>query len=290
MDEFLSEKEQIERLRDWWRENGWFLVGGVALGALALFGWHQYQRYLDNRSVHAEALYGQVRDALGDNDRDSAAKLVEQLRDEYGSSPYTDQAGLLLARAYLVTDTSKAADELRYVMDHTRDHELGLIARLRLARVLIYEKKEQAALDLLAVDEPGEFAAQIDEVRGDAYVALGEADAARTAYASALTAPGADWVNRNFLQMKIDALGPPEKAESAAGSETANPEQSPAGGAGEPGAAGAGAGATGAGEPGGAGASPAPQSAAPGAQQNAAPPAQPGAASPEQQQSPGSAK
>jgi predicted negative regulator of RcsB-dependent stress response len=230
VDEFLSEKEQIERIREWWRENGWFLVGGVALGAIALFGWHQYQRHLDTRAVQAEELYVQVRDAVGDNDRDAAAKLVEQLRDEYASSPYTDQAGLILARAYLVSDTSKAGEELRYVMEHTGDQELGLIARLRLARVLIYEMKEQDALNLLAVDDPGQFAAQIDEIRGDAYVALGDADAARTAYASALTAPGADWLNRNFLEMKLSSLGSDDAAANAAADSAAADTPAPGSG------------------------------------------------------------
>jgi predicted negative regulator of RcsB-dependent stress response len=45
VDEYLSDNEQVERLRTWWRENGWFVIGGVALGFLALFGWRQYGEY-----------------------------------------------------------------------------------------------------------------------------------------------------------------------------------------------------------------------------------------------------
>ena len=41
MDEFLSEKEQIEQIREWWRENGWYLIGGVAIGVLGLLGWNR---------------------------------------------------------------------------------------------------------------------------------------------------------------------------------------------------------------------------------------------------------
>jgi predicted negative regulator of RcsB-dependent stress response len=217
VDEYLSEKEQIERIREWWRENGWYLVGGIALGALALFGWNRYQHYVDTRGEQAAALYAQVRDALADDNRESAQRLLGQLREDYASSPYTDQAGLMLARAFLVSDTSKAAEELRYVMEHTDDHELGLIARLRLARVLIYQKQDRQALNLLAVDDPGQFAARISEIRGDAYVALKDTEAARTAYTSALTAPGSDWLNRNFLEMKLDALGSPQQAADVEG-------------------------------------------------------------------------
>ena len=32
MDELLSEKEQVEKLRQWWKENGPFVIGGLVLG------------------------------------------------------------------------------------------------------------------------------------------------------------------------------------------------------------------------------------------------------------------
>lgn len=217
MDEYLTEKEQIERIREWWRDNGWYVITGIVLGALMIFGVREYRAHRIAQTEQAAVLYGQVRDAIDGDHVDAAAGLVKQMREKFSSSPYTDQAGLMLARAYLNTEPSQAAVALRYVMDHSRDHELGLIARLRLARVLIFQKKYQDALDLLAVDNPGEFEAQISEIRGDAYVALGDQAAARTAYANALTAPGADWINRNFLQMKLGALKQAGEAEKGSG-------------------------------------------------------------------------
>ncbi len=215
MDEFLTEKEQIERIREWWGENAWYLIGGIVLGALVIFGVREYRHHVDVQAQRAQALYSQVREAIDKDHVDAAATLVGQLRKDYASSPYTDQAGLMLARSYLQSETTQAAKELRYVMDHSKDHELALIARLRLARVLIYEKQYKDALNLLAVDNPGQFEARISEIRGDAYVALGDTDAARTAYSSALTAPGADWLNRDFLQMKLGALPQANAAKAA---------------------------------------------------------------------------
>ena len=43
MNEYRTEKEQLELFREWWREYGWYLVGGVAFAALGYFGWNQYQ-------------------------------------------------------------------------------------------------------------------------------------------------------------------------------------------------------------------------------------------------------
>ena len=38
MDDLLSEKEQIEQMRAWWSEYGNYVLSGVALGAIILFG------------------------------------------------------------------------------------------------------------------------------------------------------------------------------------------------------------------------------------------------------------
>jgi hypothetical protein len=81
-----------------------------------------------------------------------------------------------------------------------------MVARLRLARVLAYRDRAQEALAILDVPEPGQFAGRIAEIKGDIHVALGETDAARTAYLEAMVAPGAELLDRGFLQMKLSDL------------------------------------------------------------------------------------
>jgi len=206
VDEYLSEKEQLERIREWWRENGWYLVAGAALGAVAIFGFKQYRNYVEARAEAAAALYLDLQDVLEDDDRTAAEALLAELREEHPKSPYTDQAGMLLAGYYLTSEPSRAADELRFVMERTGDRDLGRIARLRLARVLMYQGRHEEALRLLDVADLGPFTAQYREAAGDAHYALGNTDAARAAYEEALRAPGAEWLNRTFVEMKLDAL------------------------------------------------------------------------------------
>jgi predicted negative regulator of RcsB-dependent stress response len=215
VDEYLSEKEQIERIRDWWRENGWYLVAGAALGAVALFGFNQYRNYTESRAESAASLYLELQDVLQDDDRTAAEALLTELREEYPRSPYTDQAGLLIAGLYLARDPDRAAGELRYVLQSTDDRELGLIARLRLARVMIHQSSHDEALRLLEVADLGPFAAQFSEARGDAYYGMGNVEAAREAYANALISPGAEWLNRAFVEMKLDALDSPAALEES---------------------------------------------------------------------------
>jgi predicted negative regulator of RcsB-dependent stress response len=227
VDEYLSDNEQVERLRTWWRENGWFVIGGVALGFLALFGWRQYQAYTSGQAEAAAALYSQVRQATEAKNEVEATALLAQLRSQYPSSAYTPQAGLLVASSLLVAAPDRAAEELRKVMEESDDDpELAMIARLRLARVLAYREQYDEALSLLAVSEPGQFAGRLNEVKGDIQTALGRVDEARAAYLAAMVADGSELLDRNFLQMKLNDLPGAATASSAAPPAAAPPAES----------------------------------------------------------------
>lgn len=209
--EDLSEREQIERLREWWRENGWYIVGGIALGALLLFGWNQYQAWQEQRAVGASTVYQSLAAAVEADDERAAGELFATLRDEHGSSPYADQAGLLMARLHLRrSEPERAAEVLRDVMRGSSDEELALVARLRLARVLAYLEAYQEALQVLDVRDAGPYTGRLHEVRGDVHAAMGDAAAARAAYMQALVAPGSEFLDRSFLQMKLNDLPAPE--------------------------------------------------------------------------------
>ncbi len=215
MDEFLSEKEQIEQIREWWRENGWYLIGGVVLGIIGLVGWVQYNSYQQTQAEQAAAIYVELRQAVADDAAGDARSLLAELRADYPTSPYTDQGGLLVAVMRLdAGQLTGAIDDLRVVMDGTSDPELSLIARLRLARVLAQQASYDDALAALEVD-PGTFSARYNEVRGDIHVAMGDSESARTAYNAALSTQEINLVDRNLVQMKLDALPPvpPQQAE-----------------------------------------------------------------------------
>jgi predicted negative regulator of RcsB-dependent stress response len=241
VDEYLSDKEQAERLRQWWRENGWFLIGGVAIGLLALYGYRQYFAYQDRQSENAAALYASIRAATESSDIEAAETAFGQLRSEHPEHAYTYQAALLVAGKEVVTAPDSAAEKLRLTMEQSDDPELAMVARLRLARVLAYREQYQDALALLNVPEPRQFAGRIAELKGDIHALLGETDAARTAYVEAMVSPGAELLDRSFVQMKLADLpgAAPEPAVDAtpaaegtpAPTSSADPAAAPPGGA-----------------------------------------------------------
>jgi len=190
VDNYLSEKEQWEMIKAWIRANGLWIVAGVALGAAGVAGLNWYRARVDDRGMQANAKYGEILDAFDKGDRTHGLVLLGELERDYGSSPYVDQGKLAAARFYVEAgELDKAATELQTVADHSRDSELALVARTRLARVEIAQGKPDVALSTLnMIQQPGAFASSYHEIRGDAYFAKGDKAGALKEYLLARTA------------------------------------------------------------------------------------------------------
>jgi len=205
-EDYLTDEEQAEALKKWLSENWLWMAAGVALALLALAGWQRYQVYNKDRSTTAAQLLEQLSTAQDDEAKSGA--LLKQLNDDYSNTPYADQAHLLLAQhAAQAGKFDQATSELRSVMANAHDEPLRIIARIRLARVLIQQQKAYDALQLLDVSKAGAFATQMHEVRGDALYSKGDRNGARSEYQAALdSAKGETTTDTSLLQLKADEL------------------------------------------------------------------------------------
>ncbi len=183
-------------------------MAGIAVGAAGVAGWRWYGGHVDQRGIEAGALYQQVVEGFGKGDRTHALVNLGQMEREYPSSPYLDQAKLLAAREYVESgELDKALTELRNVLEHTKDQDLGLISRLRLARVQIAQQKPDDAIATLGgIADPGAFAPRFHEVRGDAYHAKGDNAAALKEYQAARTGDLSGVTDTQMLDLKITDL------------------------------------------------------------------------------------
>ena len=187
MDELLSEKEQIERMRSWWSEYGSFVVGGVVLGAVILFGINYYQNSQLDAQVAASVLYDELADEIVAGDIEAAEAIVKDLTDNHGGSSYAAQSYVAIARFYMDRNRDNdAAESLRTLIAMDGNDAFKNIGRVRLAKILLYQDQPEEVLTLLDGQDSGAFAARFAEVRGDAYVALGRFNEARSAYEAAL--------------------------------------------------------------------------------------------------------
>lgn len=222
VEDYLTDRDQEEALRTWWRENWSWILGGVVLGLALLGGWQYWKVHTANNAAAAAKLYEDFRAELGRNELDAANRSLGTLAADHKKSPYTQHSRLMLAKKYV--DESKydeALPLLQAVSNESQDAELAWVARLRAARLLIQQGKPDDALNLLDPEKAGAFSAQVREIRGDAQVAKGNPDAARAEYAAALTAnidgPADRMIDRSLLEMKLQDVGGDK---SAATSET----------------------------------------------------------------------
>jgi predicted negative regulator of RcsB-dependent stress response len=224
MDDYYNEQEQWERVKQWLRENGLWLLAGVAIGVAALAGWRWWEQRVERLAVEASGKYQQVLEAFGRGDRTRGTTLAEELRRDYASSPYADQADLIIARAHVeASEYGPAAERLKRVADSSKDAELRHVARLRLARVQIAQGNvDQAIATLAAAGESGAFKSRYAELRGDALYAKGDRVGALREYRAAREADTDGVLDTALLELKINDLAA-DGVDAAAAAPAATP-------------------------------------------------------------------
>ena len=216
--EDLSEKEQLDAVRAWWAENGSYVMGGIAVGIIVIFGWNRWQTGIADTEIAASTLFEEVMEAAALNLSDNAEGPAEALFTDYPTSPYAAQARLAMARLYMDSGRDQdAADVLLPLTEMPVSSELALVGRYRLARILLYQENAQDVVDLIEGLPETAFSARFSEALGDAYVMLGEYSQAEAAYLAAMNDdPLAPTVEVTLIQLKINDLPAPDQVAAAA--------------------------------------------------------------------------
>ena len=114
-----------------------------------------------------------------------------------------------MARARLeASQPDLAIDLLQFVVDNGYPRALAVVARERLARLMLAQGQADEALVLLQgdTDIPG-FESRFAEVRGDIYSSQGKTEEAIAAYLEALETLEAGVGDRGMLVLKLEAMG-----------------------------------------------------------------------------------
>ena len=204
----LQEQEQVDALKSWWGENGKWVVAAVVIALLGFSGVQFWKNYQAQQAGDAAKLYAEVMKQAASNDPKRVNDAVAALVDKFGSSAYAPRAQLLAAQINLqAKDASRAMTQLQWVIEHAGEAGLQDTARLKLASVLLDEKKYDAALAQLNAAHPEAFTGLYADLKGDVLSAQGKTEEARAAYKQALDKIEAKSMYRNLVQLKLDGLG-----------------------------------------------------------------------------------
>jgi predicted negative regulator of RcsB-dependent stress response len=214
----LEEQEQLDQLKHFWNQYGnlitWAVI--VVLGAFAAWnGWNWWQR---DQAVKAGALYDEVDKAAQAGEADRAATLFANLKDRYAGTAFAQQAGLLVAKVQVDKgQPDNARTTLGWVAEKGVEAEYQTVARLRLAAVLMDQKKYGDALQQLDGATAKPFEALVADRRGDVLLAQGRRDDAKAAYRKAWDAMDPKVEYRRLVEAKLTALGAAPDSKAAAG-------------------------------------------------------------------------
>jgi predicted negative regulator of RcsB-dependent stress response len=201
-----SEKEQIEALHKWWKENGSSIITGLLLGVSILVGGKAWFSYQETQSLNASNIYAMMMAASQAGQPEEVRNQANKLITDYTQSAYAPLASLQLARlAVQEGELAAAQAQLQWAMDHADLIEVRHEARIRMVRVMIAQQQYEQAVQLLAsVTDPGAYDYLYAELEGDIAVAEGKPEKAASAYKKALDKMPSQAPNQAYLMAKYE--------------------------------------------------------------------------------------
>jgi len=205
----IDEYELGERVRTWFKENSGSLITGVALGLGCIFGFQWWQGNGDKHKNEAAMQYQAFSEAAEKNDSVKTNVVLSLLESKYSDTPYLNFA--VLRQAEILQSNGKNADALKLLERNlaiATEDNIKQLYQIRIARLHLINGKAELALKAVESIKDSAYAATLEEIRGDAQMALGKRELASQSYVKALTALDEAAPIRGLVELKlIDAGG-----------------------------------------------------------------------------------
>jgi predicted negative regulator of RcsB-dependent stress response len=203
----FEEQERIAELKAWWEDNRWFVLGAIVAAIIAFAGYRGWVYWSARQSEDAAAMYKPVAEASKAKDAKKVASSAEAVIAKHPGSYYASEAALVLAKnAFETGNLDEARKRLEWVMANGVEEHRG-VARMRLAAILLEQKKYDDALKVLDASKDEAFIPLAADLRGDIMMAQGRTDEARAAYKLAMDKAGPRNPVKNIAETKLNALG-----------------------------------------------------------------------------------
>ena len=211
---YMTEDEQIEAIKTWWKRYNTIVIVSVSLVLLAISGYRYWAWHEEKMTQQASNTYEQLMLAFSNQDNKGIRGYANLLLVDYGKTVYADAARLTLAKLYVARDKyPQAREELSYVAAHSKMPALQQVANIRLARLLAADKSYDSALDKLANIKDVAYLPVVNELKGDIFAATHRYPEAISFYREAINQAQASGMGNLFLEMKTNELAALSRAE-----------------------------------------------------------------------------
>ncbi len=204
MSSYLNDDEQVEALKNWWKENGKAVILGISLGIGSVIGWQGWDRYKISQNENASVIFSVMEQQFFRNDKEEGILSAKNILENYSDTVYATFASFYLAKTYRELGKHDIAKTyLILAMEKSNDEALSELAKLRLIRLLIDTQQfESAELYLQNINKI--FRGEFFQLMGDLAVKNKKIDLAKKAYSNALS-EGVE--NADLVRMKLANLG-----------------------------------------------------------------------------------
>lgn len=200
----IEEEQEINQLKDWWKENGKTIIVAFILGVGGMFGWRYWQAHQAEQIAQASAQY----DALiysAQQDEQAKKANIEQFVQANSKTAYAVFA--LLDEAKKATekqDFAAAEVNLNQALTQSQDEVLTSIVALRLSAVQFQLGQLDNALTTLNQVKGESFDARKAILTGDIQVAKGDKVAAKNSFEQAQQS--GSQLEQQVAKMKLNNL------------------------------------------------------------------------------------
>ena len=200
----IEEEQEINQLKDWWKENGKTIIVAFILGVGGMFGWRYWQAHQAEQIAQASAQY----DALiysAQQDEQAKKANIEQFVQANSKTAYAVFA--LLDEAKKATekqDFAAAEANLNQALTQSQDEVLTSIVALRLSAVQFQLGQLDNALTTLNQVKGESFNARKALLTGDIQVAKGDKVAAKNSFEQAQQS--GSQLEQQMAKMKLNNL------------------------------------------------------------------------------------
>ena len=181
----IEEEQEINQLKDWWKENGKTIIVAFILGVGGMFGWRYWQAHQAEQIAQASAQY----DALiysAQQDEQAKKANIEQFVQANSKTTYAVFALLDEAKKATEKQNFAAAEvNLNQALTQSQDEVLTSIIALRLSAVQFQLGQLDNALTTLNQVKGESFNARKAILTGDIQVAKGDKVAAKNSFQQA---------------------------------------------------------------------------------------------------------
>ncbi|HHF6577873.1 TPA: YfgM family protein [Haemophilus influenzae] len=200
----IEEEQEINQLKEWWKENGKTIIVAFILGVGGMFGWRYWQAHQAEQIAQASAQYDALINSVQQDEQAKKAN-IEQFVQANSKTAYAVFALLdEVKKATEKQDFSAAEANLNQALTQSQDEVLTSIVALRLSAVQFQLGQLDNALSTLNQVKGESFNARKAILTGDIQIAKGDKVAAKNSFEQAQQS--GSQLEQQMAKMKLNNL------------------------------------------------------------------------------------